>query len=320
MSKRAVILGVGGQDGSYMADLLVGKGYEVYGVHRRSSVDNLSRIQHLLKQGKVIPIQGDLLDAVRIPCILKDLQPDELYNLADMDHVGASWNSFGYSLDVTGAAVGRLLEAVRQYSPKTRVFQPVSALIFGREPPPQNEQSGTDPLSPYACAKTFAWDLCRMFRDVHGLWVGVGIYFNHDSKRRNPHYLAHELARKAIDAVSGKNNGVLTVGDPNMQVCMGHAPEFMDVTWRVMQLPQPDDYCVGSPKPYTIGQLADRALQCAAWEGKHEVKIVPDPSLLRPGPQPALYPDITKVHKATGWGPKQDAMDIIDMLVEHYEG
>jgi GDPmannose 4,6-dehydratase len=328
VTKRAVILGVGGMDGSHLADHLLAQGYSVVGVYRRSSVDNLSRIAHLQSTSspahlcdptKLTLVQGDLTDTGCMASILAGVRPDELYNMADMDHVASSTHSPGYSLDVTGAAVGRLLEAVLRHSPNSRVFLPISALVFGRTPAPQVEDSPLDPLSPYACAKAMVLHLARYHREINKLWVTVGIFYNHDSVRRSPHYLAHELARKALAVVRGEG-ACLEVGNPRMLVSMGLAKEFVEHVHRVMQLSAPTDVCIGSHEAFSIGNLAAHALVTAGLKDTnptHAVKT--NHTLLRTGPQPTLFPrKHNLLERLTGRTVSGNALDVMTMLVDHY--
>lgn len=321
MSKKTMVLGVGGMDGSHLTEQLLADGRTVVGVYRRSSVDNLARVAHLRDNTRLVLMQADLTDTAAVSGLLAGVRPDELYNMADMDHVAASTASPGYSLDVTGAAVGRLLEAVLAHTPATRVFLPVSALVFGRTWPPQHEGSPLDPLSPYACAKALVLHLARYHRTVNKLWVTVGIYFNHDSTSRSPHYLAHELARKALAVARGAATAV-EVGDPEMHVSMGLAEEFMSITRRLMELDAPGDFCVGSPRSYSIGCLASHALRRAGLDGPNlSDKVKANRMLLRNGPQPTLFPrEEGKLFTEAGRSPRHDALDVMDMLVDHYRG
>jgi GDPmannose 4,6-dehydratase len=256
---RALILGITGQDGSYLAELLLAKNYEVHGLIRRSSTSNTKRIDHFKDQ--VVLHQGDLLDPVSVEQAILKCEPTEIYNEADQDHVGWSYHLPIYSYNVTFTAVGSLLEAVLKYVPQARVFQPVSATMFGDTPAPQSEQSAFNPQSPYACAKVGAYHLCRYYRQHHGLYVSTGIMFNHDSERRAEHYLVNKICRAVIRISRGEQE-LLTLGHLDYKVDIGYAKEFVVAIHSILQLDQPDDYVVATGRPCTVRELALSALRC----------------------------------------------------------
>lgn len=313
MTKRALILGIGGMDGSHLADLLLEKGYCVHGLYRRSSSDNLWRIRHLLgPPAKVQLHQGDLCDPLSVRRVICDVYPDELYNMADQDHVGWSQATPGYSVQVTAGAVSDLLEVVRQTGPSIRVFQPVSATMFGMAPPPQNELTPLDPRSPYACAKAHAYHLCRHYRRDHGLYVACGIMFNHDSVRRGPDYLLHRICRQA--AAGGP---VVLRGDLNLRVDVGHAPDYVEAAWRMLQQDEPDDFVIGTGSAWTIRELANQALHCA--NAGRPGSVNAEPGDFRHGREPTLIADAEKARRALRWEPTCGVGFVIARLVEHYQ-
>ena len=196
MTKKALILGITGQDGSYMAELLLGKGYEVHGMIRRSATGNKRNIKPVVD--KITLHKGDLADTTSLYRIINEVKPDELYNFADQDHVSWSYDSPDYSADITGAAVGRILEIMKQIGPKIKFFQPVSSNMFGKvDETPQTEKTALNPQSPYACAKAFAFLLTRYYRDVFGLFASVAIFYNHESPRRGPEYVTRKITGSA---------------------------------------------------------------------------------------------------------------------------
>ena len=309
--KRALILGVGGQDGSYLAELLLEKGYEVHGLYRRSSVDNLWRIAGI--RDKITLHQGDMSDPLSADRVIRKVMPDELYNEADQDHVGWSYETPGYSADITYGAVARLLDSVleinRQWGSRIQVFQPLSATMFGDAPAPQNEQTPLNPLSPYACAKAAAFHLCHYYRQVHGMYVATAIFYNHDSVRRSGEYLLHQICKAAA------TGDAVVVGDDRMWVDIGDAEEYMEAAWNIMQLPDPDDFVIASNNCMSIGLICDMALYDAGRKGE---KYRVDPSRLRPGPKAELIGSTAKAEKAFGFNPKSDLSEFIPKLVEHY--
>jgi GDPmannose 4,6-dehydratase len=233
MKKRALILGITGQDGSYLAELLLKKKYEVHGLVRRSATGNTKNIDHIISQ--ITLHAGDLADTTSLYRIIKDVEPYELYNEADQDHAGWSFNAIDYSSDITGAAVGRILEVVRQVNPKIKVFQPLTSNMFGKtEICPQNEQTPLRPQSPYACAKVYAWMLARYYRDVYGMYVACGILYNHESPRRTNAYVTHKITEAAVKIVKGMQKKLI-LGDVDMPIDFGYAPEFVEGIWHIMQ-------------------------------------------------------------------------------------
>jgi len=314
--KRALILGITGQDGSYLADLLLEKGCAVAGMVRRSSSEpaNLWRIKHLLD--RVILYSGDLSDPASVCRILDDVRPDLIFNEADQDHVGWSYKTPGYSIDVTAGAVVRLLEAVRCNHPAARVFQPLSATMFGNAPPPQNEQTPFAPASPYAVAKTAAYYACQHYRREYGLFVSTAIFYNHDSERRGGDYLLQKIARGAV-AVARKQRETLLIGDEDARVDVGYAPEYIDAAWRIIQLDRPDNFVIGTGREVTVRDLAAEALRTVGFCNWRFFLSV-DTEFKRPGIPPILIADCRYARNVFGWEPKHDAGSVVRMLVKHF--
>lgn len=315
---RALILGVGGQDGSYLAELLLDKGYDVHGVVRRSSVNNLVRIEHI--KDKITLHQGDLSDGGSIDRIIRDVSPREVYNLADQDHVGWSYGTPGYSFDVTCSAVCRLLESVRQIDRGIKVFQPVTALMFSTFLGfPQSEETRFDPQSPYAIAKLAAYHLCRYYRDAHGLFVSTGICFNHDSVRRQGDYLLHSIARQSIVVCKGKKETVV-VGSLDAVVDIGSAEEFAGIFHGILQFSKPGDYVIGTGVSVTVRELIRIALDEAGKVLGKPAKafLVEDRALLRPGRTTGkLVADNGKL-ASFGLKPEKTSETVLREIVQHY--
>lgn len=283
MSKRALILGIGGMDGSYLAEVLLDKGYSVHGLYRRSSVDNLARIRHLL--GRVTLHQGDMADSLSVREAICLAQPSLIFNEADQDSVGWSFNTAGLSVDITYGGLARLLEFLRRWDEKVRVFQPLSATMFGAAPPPQDESTPFAPASPYACAKTAAYYLCQHYRREYGLHVSTAILFNHDSPRRGPGYLLQRIARREP-----------LWGDLQEVVDVGHAREYMEAAWRIMQLDRPDDFVLGTGRGYRIADLASE---------RHPKPV---------GAAAGLRADAAKARAAFGFAPTMDAPAVLEEI------
>lgn len=311
--RRALILGINGQDGSFLADILLGKGYEVHGLYRRSSVDNLWRLRHISKSIQLHP--GDLSDISSVGRVIAEVYPQEIYNEADQDHVGWSYHTPVLSMGITAGAVAGILELVREINPRIRVFQPVSATMFGDAPPPQNEATEFNPQSPYACAKLAAYYLARYYRQAHGMFVSTAILFNHDSPRRcGQGYLLHDICSAAIRVAHGQQQNV-AVGDLDMIVDIGYAREYMEAAWNILQLPAPDDFVIGSGTAPTIRYMATEALRQVGVPSP-ESRLEINPAFLRPGKQPSLRSDISKARAAFGFCPKVDIGELITILLD----
>jgi GDPmannose 4,6-dehydratase len=321
--KRALILGITGQDGSFLADVLLERGYQVHGLYRRSSLGNLSRIHHVLD--RVTLHQGDMADPLSIERAIRASRPSEVYNEADQDSVGWSHQCVGYTMDITAAAVGRTLETIRQFDKSIRFFQPCSAMMFGDAalltepgfPSPQNEETRFNPMSPYACAKVAAYHLCRFYRQVHGMFVSVGILYNHDSPRRTEDYLLHKICRSAVRIKRGLQESV-ALGNLDSRVDIGYAREYMEAAHAMLQLDKPDDFVIATGNAVSVGHLVADAfgqLNIAADRNT----VVRDERFWRNGIRGTLVGDATKAKKAFGFSPKTNWSELIAMLIKHAE-
>jgi len=249
--KKAFITGVGGQDGSYLADILLGQGYQVHGLYRHSSKDTLQNVAHNLNNSRFILHQGDVTDALCLDRLIHDIDPHEIYHEADQDNVDWSFEHPAYQIEITVKAVTNLLSSVRTHCPSARVFIPCSATMFGDAPAPQNENTPFNPQSPYACAKVAAYHIARMYRQNYGMFVTTGILYNHDSPRRNGNYLLHKIAKAAVYQTA------LTLFNPEQEVAVGYAREYMQYVTKVMRLSRPDDYIIYHAQPITVKALVD---------------------------------------------------------------
>ena len=322
--KTALIFGIGGQDGSYLADLLLEKGYDVHGTSRRSSGDNLARIAHC--RGRVSLHRVDLADPYSVLAVLQSVSPDEVYNEADQDHVGWSKALPAYALQVTVGGPLAILEAMRflqdQGGPdwkETKFFQPVSATMFGAPTEfPQTESSPLDPRSPYACAKAHTHHLCRYYRREHGLFVSTGIMCTHDSPRRGPGYLLQDLCRRAsgkryLSEGLGIDDGEFLVGNPDAEVDVGFAGDYVNAAWQILQLDKPNDFIISTGETDRVGNIAEEVLRQFGVVGG---RVVRDPDYPKSLNQGRLVGDYLKLHKATGWVPEVGTRDLIRLIRE----
>ena len=314
MSKTALILGIGGQDGSYLAEHLLEQGYQVHGLYRRSSVDNLRRVRHL--EARVTFHPGDLADEGSLRSILAACKPQEVYHLADQDDERWSYKVPDYNADITGAVVGRLLEAIRTGGrSKPRVLIPISAKVFDTTSWPQNEQTPLTPLSPYACAKAYALHLARYYRRVHDLFVATTILYNHDSPRRGPGYLLQTICRRAMEVAAGRFR-LLEIGDPDAMVDVGFAGDYVQAMALALGAKSPTDYVIASGKPWMVKQWAQEALkQCGLGEAATTLVAV-DPQYQGPVKRLNFIGDTTRARNQLGWAPQVSNQDLLRMILQ----
>ncbi len=311
--KRALILGVGGQDGSYLAELLLEKGYEVHGLYRRSSVDNLWRIAGI--RDKITLHQGDMSDPLSADRVIRKVMPDELYNEADQDHAGWSYSLVDYASDITGAAPGRILEIIRQLDPKIKFFQPLTSNMFGlTQSETQNEETPLNPQSPYACAKSYAWSLTKYYRQVHGIFASTAIFFNHESPRRTDSYVTRKITKAAARIKLGLQDKLL-LGDLSAKLDFGFAGEYMEAAWNILQLDTPDDFVIGTGEAVSVQQFLEETFAQAGLDHKKYVGV--DERFLRPGKTSTLIADYSKAKKVFGYEPKVRYKQLIDIMLQH---
>jgi len=312
MKKKALIFGITGQDGSYLAELLLSKGYEVHGMIRRSATGNTKNISHIINS--IIVESGDLADTTSLYRIITNVKPDEIYNEADQDHAGWSYNAPDYSSDITGAAVGRILEIIYQTNKKIRFFQPLTSNMFGSTNIcPQNEETPVRPQSPYAAAKVYAWNLVRYYRDVHGLFASSGIFYNHESPRRTDSYVTQKIIKAAI-LISLKKQKALTLGNIDIPIDFGYAPEYVEVIWKILQLKRPDDFIIGTGEAHTVREFMEETFKLVNLDPYKYVKF--DKKLFRPGKINVLIADISKAKKTFGFSPKVKFKELAKILVK----
>ena len=310
--KKALIFGVTGQDGSYLAELLLEKGYEVHGFIRKSATGNTKNIDHIIDRMQMH--RGDLADTTSIYRVINEVKPNEIYNEADQDHVGWSYDSVDYTSDITGAAVGRILEAIRQIDKSIRFFQPISSNIFGQAPNPQTEETPLNPQSPYACAKSYAYVLARYYRRVQGLYASTAIYYNHESPRRTVEYVTRKISKAAARISKGVQKE-LVLGDCSLEIDFGYAKEFMEAAWNIMQLDKPDDFIICTGELHPVSEFLEEAFKAVNLNAADYTRY--DQKFFRPGKNSPLTGDFSKATKAFGYKPKVKFKDLVKIMVEN---
>lgn len=320
MNKRALITGVTGQDGSYLSELLVGKGYDVHGMIRRASTVNTWRIDHLLEEeynGKFSLHYGDLSDANSLRRLIDITQPDEVYNLAAQSHVRVSFDQPEYTCDATGSGVLRILEAIHastQYSPKTvRFYQAGSSEMFGSANPPQNEETRFQPRSPYACAKVYAHYQTINYRESYGMFASNGILFNHESPRRGEAFVTRKITLAAARIKLGLQKKLL-LGNLDAKRDWGFAGDYVEAMWRMLQHDHADDFVVATGKAISIREFLSLTFEHLDLDWQDFVEI--DERFYRPAEVDYLLGDYSKTNRVLGWSPTHDVSSLARMMVE----
>jgi GDPmannose 4,6-dehydratase len=310
--KRALITGITGQDGSYLAELLLEKGYEVYGMVRRSSTENFERIDHLTD--RITLIQADLLDPTSLVEALEEAQPTEVYNLGAQSFVPTSWKQPVLTAEFTAVGVTRLLEAVRRVDPDVRFYQASSSEMFGKvREVPQSEQTPFYPRSPYGVAKVYGHFITVNYRESYGLFAVSGILFNHESPRRGLEF----VTRKISDGVARIKLGLadeLRLGDLAPKRDWGYAGDYVEAMWLMLQADVPEDYVIATGEEHSVQEFADIAFAHAGLDSKRHVKT--DPEFLRPAEVDHLVGNATKAREQLGWQPRVSFKELVELMVE----
>lgn len=311
--KKALITGITGQDGSYLAELLLSKGYEVYGVVRRASTFNTGRIDDIFKpEDREFLRFGDLADG--IDDLLYSIQPDEVYNLASMSHVRVSFDIPVYTADITAIGPLRILEGLRKLDmKKTRFYQASSSECFGTTPAPQNENSPFNPVSPYGISKLFAFHAVRAYRTGYGMFASNGILFNHESPRRGQTFVTRKITQAACRIKLGKQKR-LVLGNLNAMRDWGHSKDYVEAIHMILQHDVPDDFVVATGHYYTIKDFLNAVFVYLDMDWQEYVDY--DKSLMRPNEVPALQGDSTKIRKVLGWEPKYNFNGLVKEMVD----
>ena len=315
--KRALITGITGQDGAYLAELLIAKGYEVWGVVRRSSSLNTARIDHLYhdihEPGPLRLVYGDLNDSSSLNRIIEDAAPDEIYNLGAQSHVRVSFDIPEYTAEITGVGAVRLLDAIRNVGIRPRFYQASSSELFGSAPPPQNEDTPFRPRSPYGCAKAFAYHTTVMYREAYGMFATNGILFNHESPRRGPTFVTKKITKAAADIQRGVQDK-LYLGNLDARRDWGFAGDYVEAMWMMLQADAPDDFVIATGESHTVREVLDIAFGRVGLRWEDHVEI--DPRYYRPAEVDHLCGDATKARRVLGWAPKVGFRELIEMMVD----
>ncbi|MBI2845721.1 MAG: GDP-mannose 4,6-dehydratase [Chloroflexi bacterium] len=311
-AKKALITGITGQDGSYLAELLLEKGYEVIGLVRRSSSPNHERIRHL--QGKIKLVSGDLLDSASLVQILKEHRPQEVYNLAAQSFVAASFTQPVYTGEVTGLGVTRLLDAIRAIDPEIRFYQASSSEIFGKaEEVPQKETTPLHPRSPYGVSKAYGHWITINYREAYRLYTCSGILFNHESPRRGLEFVTRKISHGAAKIKLGLAKE-LRLGNLESRRDWGYAGDYVRAMWLMLQQPQPEDFVIATGQDHSVKDFAELAFRHLGLNWQDYVVV--DPQFLRPAEVDHLVGDASKARKVLGWQPTVSFEDLVKMMVE----
>jgi len=322
--KIAILTGITGQDGSYLAEFLLSKGYDVHGIVRRASTFNRKRIEHLHSDphgnaARIALHYGDLADANTIRRLLYEIQPDEIYHLGAQSHVRVSFDVPEYTANVTGLGTLRILEAIKDYEQDTgkriRFYQASSSEMFGAAPPPQNERTTFHPRSPYGIAKVFAFDTTRNYREAYGMFAVNGILFNHESPRRGEAFVTRKITHGIAKILAGKEKK-LYLGNLTARRDWGYAPEYVEAMWRMLQEEKPDDYAIGTGTSHSVQEFVDLAFHISGLgDAKQYVEI--DPRYYRPAEVDHLVADSRKAERAFGWQAKVGFEDLVKIMLQH---
>ncbi|WP_187977903.1 GDP-mannose 4,6-dehydratase [Mycetocola sp. JXN-3] len=318
MTKRAFITGITGQDGSYLAELLLSKGYEVHGLIRRASTFNTSRIDHLYtdphnEDAKLFLHYGDLRDGGRLVTLLSQIKPHEVYNLAAQSHVRVSFDEPEHTADATGTGTVRLLEAVRMSGIETRFYQASSSELYGATPPPQSESTPFHPRSPYGVAKMYSYWITKNYREAYGMFAVNGVLFNHESPRRGETFVTRKITR-AVAAIKAGTQEHLYMGNLDAVRDWGYAAEYVEGMWRMLQVDEPEDFVLATGVDYTVKDFLEISFSHAGLNWEDHVKF--DERYLRPSEVDALVGDASKAREKLGWEATVRPDDLARLMVD----
>lgn len=318
MSKRALVTGITGQDGSYLAELLLSKGYEVHGVIRRASTFNTQRIDHIYQDpnhpdARLFLHHGDLSSTEWILNLTYNLLPDEVYHLAAQSHVRVSFDMPEYTGDITGLGTMRLLEAIRRGSPKTRFYQASSSEMFGSAPPPQCESTDFQPRSPYAAAKVYAYWMTRIYREGYRLFACNGILFNHESPRRGETFVTRKITRGIASILAGQQETIF-LGNLDASRDWGYAPEYTEAMWQMLQQDAADDFVIGTGEAHTVREFVEEAFAYAGMDWRDRVKL--SDRYMRPLEVDSLIANTAKAREKLNWAPRVGFRELVAIMVD----
>jgi GDPmannose 4,6-dehydratase len=316
--QRALITGIAGQDGSYLAELLLSKGYEVHGIVRRSSTINTGRLDGIYQDPhepmrRLILHYGDLTDAVSLVNLIRAIEPGEIYNLAAQSHVKVSFEVPEYTGESAGLGAIRLLEAIRASGVATRFYQASSSEMFGSAPPRQSEQTPFRPRSPYGCAKVYAYHTTVTYREAYGLFATNGILFNHESPRRGETFVTRKITR-AVARIKAELQDVVYLGNLDARRDWGYAAEYVEAMWRMLQQEKPDDFVIATGESHSVREFCQAAFQFAGLDWERHVRI--DPRYYRPAEVDHLCGDGSKALERLGWRPTSDFNGLVHLMVD----
>lgn len=317
-TKKALITGITGQDGSYLAELLLAKGYEVHGLIRRASTFNTSRIDHLYQDPhepdtRFFLHYGDLTDAGQLSHLIYNLQPGEIYHLGAQSHVRVSFDMPEFTGDITGLGTTRLLEAIRRSGIQTRFYQASSSELFGDSPPPQNESSPMQPRSPYAAAKLYAYWMVRNYREAYGLFAVNGILFNHESPRRGETFVTRKITR-AVARIKLGLQKKLYLGNLEAKRDWGYAPDFVEAMWLMLQQERPEDFVIATGEAHSVREFLEEACSYLDLDWREYVEI--DPRYFRPTEVEYLLGDAARARRVLGWQPRVTFKELVRLMVD----
>ncbi|HEX2294357.1 MAG TPA: GDP-mannose 4,6-dehydratase [Actinomycetota bacterium] len=316
--KRALVTGVTGQDGSYLAELLLSKDYEVHGLIRRSSSFNTGRLDPIYRDPHESGVRflmhyADLSDSGSLVNLIRELEPDEIYHLGAQSHVKVSFEIPEYTADTTGMGTVRILEAIRASGVDTRFYQASSSEMFGSAPPPQSESTPFHPRSPYGVAKVFSYWMAVNYREAHGLHASNGILFNHESPRRGETFVTRKISR-AVARIKAGMQDKLYLGNLDSRRDWGYAPEFVEAMWLMLQQDKPDDYVIATGESHTIREFCELAFDRLGLDWEEHVEI--DPRYFRPAEVDFLRGDASRAREQLGWEPKTTFAELVALMVD----
>jgi len=316
--KKALITGITGQDGSYLAELLLHKGYEVHGVVRRSSSFNTGRIDHIYidpheSSARLFLHFGDISDSEQISNIMQKIGPDEVYNLAAQSHVRVSFDVPEYTGNVTGLGTARLLESARRSDPNVRIYQASSSEMFGSSPPPQNENTSFYPRSPYACAKLYSYWMTQIYREGYSLYISNGILFNHESPRRGETFVTRKITR-GLTQILSKKSEYLYLGNLDARRDWGFAPEYVEAMWMILQQKEPEDFVIGTGETHSVNEFVNEVFSYVGLDPEAHVKI--DQRYFRPTEVEVLIADASKANNKLKWKSKVKFSELAKIMVD----
>lgn len=316
--KKALITGITGQDGSYLAEFLLSKGYEVHGIIRRASSFNTARIDHIYKDihdpsSKLRLLYGDLSDGEQISNIVYNIKPDEIYNLGAQSHVRVSFDMAEYTGNITALGAVRILESIRRSNRKIKFYQASSSEMFGSAKPPQNEKTIFCPRSPYACAKLYAYWMVVNYREGYNIFGCNGILFNHTSPRRGETFVTRKITRAIVNILAGKQKEIF-LGNLKAKRDWGYAPEYAELMWRIMQADTPSDYVVGTGESHSVEEFVNEAFDYVGLKPRKYIEE--DKRYFRPTEVDSLIADSSNLRKELNWKPKIKFKDLVRIMID----